>query len=764
MDARHDINLVGTQVKAGRDIALDAGNELNIRSAQNASDSESNRHNGGGEAGLTFGSQGVGVYVSVNIGKGNLDREGNRQQEAYLYAGNRLGFTSGKDTNISGATLRGDEVVGRVGGDLNVSSVPDTGEVKGKEFDLSVTATFGPGAGLSGSVGYGQTTGETHWVEQQTSITGKNKVDIRTEDHTQLDGALIAADNGNLKLDTGTLGFSDIAGKDKEHGYYLNVGGSYSKGGGGAQDSSQVGKGEKDKNGWSISGWEYEKDRQQTVRATVGAGEVVVRNDSQTGADSTAGLNQDVSKAYEITKDDESRTDLYVTKSSVDAVMDTSGTVTAWKNSIKSYPDSSLKAYEDALKLVNGPVQATKQIWTNIQAQRISIDEVPASARAALGDEVALNIAKNLVRNGRDAGDIKDLEPADVVAIQSFAKRFAEFAKLQESCDVTGGCASSDSDGKRPTAAWFKDADGTLKFRLVNDVQANTPGRKLLQETAKLQTYLDGLPVEQAQLLGLGIQAVMGPAKMAVGLAGNVVVDKLFGDKIAAAKDSISKSIASELSDKDKADLEISDNLFKIRHEQGRDTQSGDVYVRGATTLLNIALGTVTNAAGAGAGKVIGIVGKGPSDGITKGTDGLEIDPKHPDWAKEFGETPSKGWVEAGGAKGIPSIPDSGASSAANAARLKMQMVAEQAAGARAPTQITSYSNHALEQFAGRDGGIGVSQSALSGAWSSPLKIEYVPSKYGPTFRYTGTDAVIVVNAEGKVVTGWGKSAAGTGK
>ncbi|ANI60978.1 hypothetical protein PGR6_34050 [Pseudomonas sp. GR 6-02] len=116
------------------------------------------------------------------------------------------------------------------------------------------------------------------------------------------------------------------------------------------------------------------------------------------------------------------------------------------------------------------------------------------------------------------------------------------------------------------------------------------------------------------------------------------------------------------------------------------------------------------------------------------------------------------------GTKSIPSIPDSGAGSAANAARLKMQLVAEQAAGARAPTQITSYSNHALEQFAGRDGGIGVSPSALSSAWSSPLKIEYVPSKYGPTFRYTGADAVIVVNAEGKVVTGWGKSSSGTGK
>jgi len=71
---------------------------------------------------------------------------------------------------------------------------------------------------------------------------------------------------------------------------------------------------------------------------------------------------------------------------------------------------------------------------------------------------------------------------------------------------------------------------------------------------------------------------------------------------------------------------------------------------------------------------------------------------------------------------------------------------------------------HALEQIAGRDGGIGVSQSALAGAWSNPLKIEYVPSRYGPTFRYTGADAVIVVNTEGKVVTGWAKSSSGVGK
>lgn len=57
-----------------------------------------------------------------------------------------------------------------------------------------------------------------------------------------------------------------------------------------------------------------------------------------------------------------------------------------------------------------------------------------------------------------------------------------------------------------------------------------------------------------------------------------------------------------------------------------------------------------------------------------------------------------------------------------------------------------------------------MSQSALNSAWSDPQKIEYVPSKYGPIFRYAGTDAVIVVNAGGKVVIGWGKSSSGTGK
>ncbi|WP_285376094.1 hemagglutinin repeat-containing protein [Pseudomonas sp. lyk4-TYG-107] len=647
LQADHDLNLIGTQVTARRDIELNAFNDLNIRSAQNDSDSTSNRHNGGGEVGLVFGSEGVGVYASVSMGKGNLEREGERQQEAYLYAGDRLGFTSGKDTNIAGATLRGDEVNGRVGGDLNVSSVADTGKVKGKEFDISVTATFGPGAGVSGSVGYGQTAGRTNWIEQQTTITGKNKVDIRTENHTQLDGALIAADNGNLKLDTGTLGFSDIAGSDKEHGYYLNVGGSYTAGkGSGAQDASQTGKGKEGENGWSVSGWKYDKDREQIVRGTVGAGEIVVRQDAETGKDSTVGLNRDVDKGYEITKDKESRTDLYVSKSSLEAVADPSGTLKAWAEKIESYGDATQGSFEAALKLITGPVNMVGQAWTDLQAQRVSLDDVPASARDRLGDDLALDIAKNLVRNGKDPGDVNNLKKEDIVAIKEYAKVFAAFSSAQAACEASGECAKGDTPPNNWDSVHYQDTDKKNLQTWLGSSAPGTPGAVLLLRADKLQTYLDGLPKEQAQLLALGIQAAMGPAKAAIGLAGNVLINKLFGDKIEAMKDNLAKSLASELSGEAKDGLVENDNRLKKMFELGANSRDGgDAYVRGAATLLNIALGTATNMAGSVTGKVFSVVGgKGTTGG--KVSDPITIDPKHPDWAKEFGDTPGKGWVD----------------------------------------------------------------------------------------------------------------------
>lgn len=384
LSASNDLSLTGSQVTAGNDLTVQAGNDLLIRAAQTASSSDSSRRSAGGEVGVTIGMEGFGFYASANVGKGYLEREGTQHQEAYLYAGNRLSFGSGQDTEIAGAQLRANEVIGRVGRDLLVSSVADSGRVRGKESDFSATVVVGPAPSLSGSVGTGRSSGETHWVTEQTRISAADRLDIRTQNHTQLDGALIASDSGNLRLDTGSLGYSDIHGYDQERSHYVSVGGSYGLGATAQQDSSQVGKGAQGSSGWSLEGNSYERDRQQIVRATVGEGDIIVRNDADTGDDSTAGLNRDVSKAYEITRDKEERTDLYVSQSSLEAVGRPVETVSEWVDAIGAYGNKSAEAMqklgelaEHVVDLLKDPVAAydATQLKASVQQALLALHE-----------------------------------------------------------------------------------------------------------------------------------------------------------------------------------------------------------------------------------------------------------------------------------------------------------------------------------------------------------------------------------------------------
>ncbi|MDI3272674.1 hemagglutinin repeat-containing protein [Pseudomonas sp. AL03] len=486
LDAKNDLTLIATQVTAERDIKLKAGNDLNVLSTQNAYSSENDRRSWGAEGGIILGKDGFGIYGSANIGIGDLNREGVKQQEAYLYAGNNLNFESGRDTNIAGATLRGDEVIGDVGRNLTVSSVPDTGKVRGQELDLSITGSF---YGVSGSVGYGKTTGQTNWVENQTVISGKNKVDIRTEGHTQLDGAVLTADNGNLKLDTDTLGFRNITGKDNEHGYYLNVSGSYGAEGGSQADKPNKGMEAPDKNSWAVEGYNYTKDREQTLNATVGAGEIVVRHDKATGQDSTAGLNRDVNKAYEVTRDEEHRTDLYVSSTSIDAVMHPIDTVDGWNNSAINYSDTA-KANFNALALVIGN-----------QIDRIQHEGAGQGAIAAGGQEVAEQALSALVEAGYSRKDARVMleDPAFQSQVLAQLKQLNDLSKYQSE-----------------TIAAVKDdlADKNIvEKNIVIKGPAITNSKLALDRVSDINKYLKANP-DKVQAVELILAAAQGPKGM----------------------------------------------------------------------------------------------------------------------------------------------------------------------------------------------------------------------------------------------------------
>jgi hypothetical protein len=109
----------------------------------------------------------------------------------------------------------------------------------------------------------------------------------------------------------------------------------------------------------------------------------------------------------------------------------------------------------------------------------------------------------------------------------------------------------------------------------------------------------------------------------------------------------------------------------------------------------------------------------------------------------------------AGAAKGAASATP--ASSAAQGALLRARLAAEEVAGARLPQAITGYTRHGLNQAISRDG-VGVSTRAIADAFKNPTSIA---GQSGGRFVLTGRDAVVVVNADGKVVTTWATTSAG---
>ncbi len=75
-----------------------------------------------------------------------------------------------------------------------------------------------------------------------------------------------------------------------------------------------------------------------------------------------------------------------------------------------------------------------------------------------------------------------------------------------------------------------------------------------------------------------------------------------------------------------------------------------------------------------------------------------------------------------------------------------------------APKEISGYSNHGFDQVMGRDGGLGVSDSAMEGAIESPIK---VVQQSNNTFKFIGKNATVVLNRSGKLVTAWANNTSG---
>ncbi|WP_262766250.1 contact-dependent inhibition toxin CdiA [Enterobacter quasiroggenkampii] len=218
-----DITVAGSQLKAGKDLTLNAAQDINLTSAADTNKLTGSNSSKGGSVGIgiTAGPNGAGITVSasVNAARGSEKGNGTSWNETTLDAGQNVNLTSGRDTVLKGAQVNGDKITADVGRDLTLSSLQDSDKYSSKQQSMNAGASYTWGAGSgSGSFSISRDKMKSNYdsVQEQTGIfAGKGGFDINVGNHTQLDGAVIAsrADADKNRLETGTLGFTDINNK-----------------------------------------------------------------------------------------------------------------------------------------------------------------------------------------------------------------------------------------------------------------------------------------------------------------------------------------------------------------------------------------------------------------------------------------------------------------------------------------------------------------------------------------------------------------------
>ncbi len=235
-----DITVAGGQVKAGKDVTLEAFRDVNLTASQDTQQTTGSNKSSGGSIGVGIGAGagGAGISISANASssKGHESGNGTWQNETTVDAGHQVIISSGRDTTLAGAQVSGHQVTADVGRDLTITSLRDSDHYDSTQSSLSggLGYTFGAGS-WSGSLNASRDKMTSDWssVQEQSGIfAGQGGFDVSVGSHTQLNGGVIAATGSADKnsLNTGTLGFSDIHNqadyKTQHQGGGISTGGS----------------------------------------------------------------------------------------------------------------------------------------------------------------------------------------------------------------------------------------------------------------------------------------------------------------------------------------------------------------------------------------------------------------------------------------------------------------------------------------------------------------------------------------------------------
>ncbi|HHX0662959.1 TPA: hemagglutinin repeat-containing protein, partial [Escherichia coli] len=293
-----DLTIQGSQIKAGNNVLLQANRDVNLVSAENTSKLEGKNSSSGGSVGVGIGvgagGWGISVSASANQGKGSEKGNGTTHTETTVDAGKQLAIISGRDTTLTGAQAGGETVKVDAGRHLTLTSEQDSDRYDSKQQNASAGGSFTFGS-MSGSASVSLSRDKMHSnydsVQEQTGIfAGRGGFDVTTGQHTQLNGAVIAstATADKNRLDTGTLGFSDIENradyKVEHQSVGISTGGSI-----GGQFAGNMANN-------LLVGANHEGHADSTTQSAVSAGNITIR-DTKSQKQDVADLNRDAAHA-----------------------------------------------------------------------------------------------------------------------------------------------------------------------------------------------------------------------------------------------------------------------------------------------------------------------------------------------------------------------------------------------------------------------------------------------------------------------------------
>ncbi len=323
----------GSFIRAENDLSIDASKILIQASADKYATNSKNM-------GANFGVTLMGIEgVSGGLNYGQMNSKGTLYNNAQIQAGNKL-IVKADNMTIRGGRLEGKHTDVDVKKNLLIESLQDSEEMKQVGTNVGYSLKYGkdkdgnPDNRNNGNLGLSYGERKKLWVKEQSGIIGRESIKVKVGGKLSLIGSIIANvddkgnDKGNLTLSYGKLEVKDLDSYDKQ----INVNGSVELNQRSKDNNKELvlkenkEKDKKDndnsdnsnnnlkksKNSDDNKGEDVEErdnkvdetygigiegsDKRKITRATIGKGVI-------NGKEEVEGVNRDIGKSDEITKD-----------------------------------------------------------------------------------------------------------------------------------------------------------------------------------------------------------------------------------------------------------------------------------------------------------------------------------------------------------------------------------------------------------------------------------------------------------------------------